>query len=83
MPTTVFLSLANFIFNFLIGGFFWITSAGDKAKLHEAHMRITNAFIGLLVVVGGWSILALAGQFIGYDIVIGNPADLIGKLGIH
>lgn len=69
-----------FIFQFLTGGFFWITSGGDKAKLHEARERITNAFIGLLIVVAGWSILALAGQFFGYDIVIQYPEKLIDQL---
>ncbi|MBI4065072.1 hypothetical protein HY409_01755 [Candidatus Gottesmanbacteria bacterium] len=72
-----------FIFQFLIGGFFWMSSGGDKAKLHEARERITNAFIGLLIVVAGWSILALAGQFFGYDIVISDPGQIIQFLGIH
>ncbi|MBI4062644.1 hypothetical protein HY410_01865 [Candidatus Gottesmanbacteria bacterium] len=72
-----------FLFQFLIGGFFWMSSAGDKTKLHEARERITNAFVGLLIVVAGWSILALAGQFFGFDIVIGNPAEIIGNLGIQ
>lgn len=71
-----------FIFQFLTGGFFWMTSAGDKAKLHEARERITNAFIGLLIVVAGWSILALAGQFFGYDILISNPGELINQLNL-
>lgn len=71
-----------FIFQFLTGGFFWITSGGDKTKLHEARERITNAFIGLLIVVAGWSILALAGQFFGYDIVISRPEELINQLFI-
>lgn len=72
-----------FIFQFLIGGFYWMTSSGDKTKLHEARERITNAFIGLLIVVSGWSILALVGQFLGFDIVIGNPLQVITNLGIQ
>ena len=72
-----------FLFQFLIGGFFWMSSAGDKAKLHEARERLTNAFVGLLIVVAGWSILALAGQFFGYDIVIGDPKTIITNLGIR
>lgn len=66
-----------FIIMFTIGGFHWITSGGDKTKLHEARERITNAFVGLLIVIAGWSILALAGQFFGYDIVVSKPDDLI------
>ena len=71
-----------FIFQFMTGGFYWITSAGDKAKLNEARDRIQNAFIGLIVVVAGWAVLALAGQFLGYDIVINKPGDVIDQLNI-
>ncbi|MBI5620186.1 hypothetical protein HY949_00215 [Candidatus Gottesmanbacteria bacterium] len=71
-----------FIFQVLTGGFYWITSAGDKAKLSEARDRIQNSAIGLVVVVAGWSILALAGQFLGYDIVISDPGAIIQKLQI-
>lgn len=71
-----------FIFQFLIGGFYWITSGGDKQKLHEARERITNAFIGLIIVIAGWAVLALAGQFFGYDIVIKDPGTVIKQLQI-
>lgn len=70
-----------FIFQFLVGGLNWITSAGDKAKLEDARNRITHAFIGLIIVIAGWAILALAGQFFGFDILI-NPGDLIPKLNV-
>lgn len=71
-----------FMFQLLVGGFFWISSGGDKAKLHEARERLTNAFLGLVIVVGGWSILALTGQFLGFDIVVGDPGTIIGNLGL-
>lgn len=72
-----------FILIFLTGGFYWMTSSGDKAKLHEARERISNALIGLIIVVAGWSILALAGQFFGYDIVIQDPRAIIDQLFIR
>lgn len=72
-----------FILIFLTGGFYWMTSSGDKAKLHEARERISNALIGLIIVVAGWSILALAGQFFGYDIVIKDPKAVIDQLFIQ
>lgn len=72
-----------FVLIFLTGGFYWMTSSGDKAKLHEARERISNALIGLIIVVAAWSILALAGQFFGYDIVISNPQTIIDQLFIH
>lgn len=71
-----------FVFQFILGGFGWITSGGDKAKLQEAHQRITNAFIGLLIVVAGWSILALVGIFLGIDTVVSVPKTIIEQLNI-
>jgi hypothetical protein len=68
-----------FFIQFLIGGLAWISSAGDKTKLNEARDRLTNAFIGLLVVVAGWAILAIAGQFFGWTDILA-PAGLIEKI---
>lgn len=70
-----------FLFQFIIGGFFWITSAGDKAKLETAHHRINDALVGLIIVVIGWAILALASQFFGVDFLLTKPGDIIQKLG--
>lgn len=69
-----------FLINFIIGGFSWVTAAGDKTKLQEAQSRLYNAFIGLVVVVAGWGILALAGQFFGYDIIVSDPKEVIKQL---
>lgn len=69
-----------FIFQFLTGALGWLTSGGDKTKLEGARERITNAFIGLVIVVAGWSILAIAGQFFGFDILLEDPGALIKQL---
>ncbi len=71
-----------FMFQILTAGIGWITAGGDKGKLETARNRLTDAMIGLFVLVAGWSILALAGQFFGYDIVLSNPAALIQQLGL-
>lgn len=65
-----------FIFQFLVAGLGFITSGGDKSKLENARDRITNSFIGLVIVVAGWSILALVGQFFGYNTLV-DPAETI------
>jgi len=69
-----------FLFQFVIGGFNWINSGGDKAKLQTSRDRLTNALIGLIVVVAGWSILALAGTFFNVDFTISNPTDTLRQL---
>jgi len=71
-----------FLFQLTVGGIAWMTSGGDKAQLTQARDRITNAFVGLIIVVAGWSILALAGQFFGWgDILV--PSSVIEKLRIR
>ena len=69
-----------FLLQFTIGGFGWITSGGDKGKLQSARDRRTNAFIGLVVVVGCWAILALAGQFFNIDFTMQSPGTIIEQL---
>lgn len=62
------LIIAGFVIAFfylLIGGFDWITSGGDKAKLESARDKITNAIIGLIVVAASWAVMTLVGDFVG------------------
>lgn len=53
------------LLNFLLGGYHWITSGGDKAKLQESRDRITNALVGLIVVGAAWAVTMIVGEFIG------------------
>lgn len=48
------------LFYLLWGAFDWIIAAGDKAKVEKAQQKITQAIIGILVLVGSltlWTIL--------------------------
>lgn len=66
------------------GGVEWITSGGDKAGLEAARNRITNAFIGLVIVLAAWAIILLIQSFFGITIIgqgvepklpsVGNPS---------
>ncbi len=68
-----------FFINFTLGGISWITAGGDKTKLTQARDKLTNAFVGLVIVVAGWAVLALAGQFFGWsDILL--PSGIIDKI---
>lgn len=49
------------------GGIEWISSAGDKAGLESARNRITNALIGLGIVVAAWAIMTLTSDFFGLN----------------
>lgn len=69
-----------FLFNFIIGGIQWISGGGDKHALESAQQRITNAFIGLVIVIAGFTILSLASVFLGYDFLITNPDNVMKSL---
>lgn len=51
----------------MYGGIRWITSGGDKTKVESARKHIISAVIGLVVVVGTFTILNLLFSFLGAD----------------
>lgn len=67
---TVVGSLA-FVVYFTIGGLKWITAGGDKAKVSEAQTQMTQAAIGLIVIVVSFFIIGIVGAVLGIDIL--NP----------
>ena len=69
-----------FLFQFIVGGFKWISAGGDKAKLEAARDKLTNSLIGIIVVVAGWSVLALVGTFLGVDFTVSDPGTLLNSL---
>jgi hypothetical protein len=70
-----------FMLQILFAGYEWISAGGDTKKIENARNRITNAFIGIVIVVGSWSLLAVTGKFLGYD-TLANPANFINSVKI-
>ena len=70
-----------FLFQILFAGYAWMSAGGEAKKLQEARDRIVHSFMGLVIVVGAWSLLAVVGQFFGFNSLI-NPADLVKQLSI-
>ncbi len=70
-----------FLFMLLFSGYEWISAGGDTKKVSSARDRITHAFTGLVIVIGAWSLLAVVGQFFGFDILV-NPRDVVNNLGL-
>lgn len=64
-----------FAIQFIIAGFNWINAGGDKNSATAAFQRMTNAIVGLLIVVAAWVIIGLIGKLIGLDIL--NPGAAI------
>lgn len=67
-----------FLIYFILGAFNWLTSGGDKEKVAKAQRYISNAVIGLLVLVLAWAATAIIGTMLDFDIL--NLTSLIGSL---
>jgi len=51
---------------FVVSGFSFLFSSGDPKKLEQARGTLTNAIIGLVIIVAAYLILRLIGAFSGY-----------------
>ncbi len=72
----VFGSLA-FFFMFLWGAISWILSGGDKAHVENAKGRITNALIGLVLMVSTFAIVKLIEAFFNINILLIDIGPLV------
>jgi len=57
-----------FIFIFIMGAIQWITSNGDKGAVQAAQSKITNAIIGLVILLSLFALLRVVGDFFGLEI---------------
>ncbi len=67
-----------FFFMLLSGAIQWISSGGDKTSYESAKQRITQAFVGLVILFSFFAILNLTECFFG----IGLRQIRIGTLNI-
>lgn len=68
-----------FIFQFIIGGYSYMTAGNDSQKMGQATQKITSALIGLVVIVAAYAIISLLGSLLGFEIL--HPEKLIPLLG--
>jgi len=64
-----FAGVAIFIM-ILIGGFKYLTSAGDPKATASASQTITWAIVGLLFLIGAWLVLVFIKQITGIDVTL-------------
>jgi cytochrome bd-type quinol oxidase subunit 2 len=67
-----------FMLYFILGGLSWITAGGDKAKVDDAKAKMTNAVIGLIIIVAAYAISYIVGQVLGINIL--EPAEILDTL---
>jgi len=56
-----------FIFYFVWGAFRWMTAEGDKSKFESGREKITDAVIGLILLVASYAIIYLLGQLLDIE----------------
>jgi hypothetical protein len=58
-----------FVFQFFTAAIQILTSSGDKTKMEEARNKITQAVIGLVIVVAAIFLISLIGSLLGLNIL--------------
>lgn len=61
-----------FVFQFIIAGYGFLSSEGDKGKIELARHRMSQAILGLVVIVAAIFLSGLLGQVLG----LGNVLDI-------
>lgn len=56
-----------FVIWFMIGAYNWITAEGKPEKLEKARNHITQAIIGLVILVAAYSIVGVVGTILGFE----------------
>ena len=66
-----------FFFMLVMGAIAWISSSGDKQALEGARGKITNAIIGLVILLSVFAVLNLIQYFFGIKILTLDIASLV------
>lgn len=70
----IFVSLMFLLLYMLWGGFDWITSGGEKEKIVKAQNKITNALIGIVLVIGALTAFSVVtGNILHLNIIQAGP----------
>jgi len=72
------LSGLYFLVFFIIGAINWISSGGDANKVEEARKKLTNAAIGLTIVIASYSVTYIVSEVLGLPIL--RIGDVITNL---
>lgn len=70
-----------FIFQIIMGAVGWLSAGSDKQALDNAKKRLTNAIVGLLIVVASFALIGIVGLFLGIDLynVVGLITDIVNN----
>jgi UDP-N-acetylmuramyl pentapeptide phosphotransferase/UDP-N-acetylglucosamine-1-phosphate transferase len=58
-----------FFFIMILGAIQWITSGGDKAAVEGARGKLTNAIVGVVILLSLFALLKIVEDFFGINIL--------------
>jgi hypothetical protein len=58
-----------FFIQLILSGYQYMSAGGDKAQTQAAQKKLTNAIIGLIIVVAAYLITGLIGRVFGFNIL--------------
>lgn len=58
-----------FLFQFFLGAITWISAGGDKAKIEQARSKLTNALVGIVIVITALVLVSAVGALLGVNIL--------------
>jgi len=67
--TAVLIGGLVFLVFLVWGAIEWMTAAGDKNDIEKASHKITNALIGLLILVGSYAIILFVENILGISLL--------------
>lgn len=68
VQAAVELALVVFFIMLLYGGFKYLTSGGEPKNIEAAQKTLTNAILGIVLLIGIWLILRFITVFTGIDV---------------
>lgn len=67
-----------FVFQFILGAIGWISAGGDAKAVDAARSKITNAVVGVVIVLLALVIVSVVGGILGIDFL--NLGEFLTKL---
>jgi len=71
LPIVIGLAGLGLLLMLILGGYTFLTSAGDAKKMEEGKQRLTFAIVGFLIVFGAYWVVQILGIMFGTSITSG------------
>lgn len=71
LPIVIGLAGLGLLLMLILGGYTFLTSAGDAKKMEEGKQRLTFAIVGFLIVFGAYWVVQILGIMFGTGITSG------------